>query len=147
MLYLITMFLCSICSKSFNRKDVVQRHLKEVHYGKKRIRHVNTPALQYVNIQPINYQSQQQQHHVTPYTQQYLQYTHLPTLPYREENMEIDGINYHQQPYLEYTNKPQIKYKSQNPTLQPSINYESQYTQPLTLMDRSNPNTQPVSKI
>ena len=59
--------------------------------------------------------------------------------------METDGINYRQQQQhqqsLQYINKPQIKYESQNLTLQPSISYKSQYTQPLTLMDRSNPNT------
>ena len=30
------MFLCEICSKSFNHKWNMQRHVKEVHYGKKR---------------------------------------------------------------------------------------------------------------
>ena len=29
-------FACEICSKSFKRKDNMQRHVKEVHYGKKR---------------------------------------------------------------------------------------------------------------
>ena len=28
-------FTCEICSKSFNRKDNMQRHVKEVHYGMK----------------------------------------------------------------------------------------------------------------
>ena len=30
------MFSCEICSKSFNYKGNMQRHIKEVHYGKKR---------------------------------------------------------------------------------------------------------------
>ena len=30
------MFSCKICSKSFNHKGNMQRHVKEVHYGKKR---------------------------------------------------------------------------------------------------------------
>ena len=33
---MLKMFLCEICSKSFNHKGNMQQHVKEVHYGKKR---------------------------------------------------------------------------------------------------------------
>ena len=33
---MIKNFTCEICSKSFNHKGTMQRHVKEVHYGKKR---------------------------------------------------------------------------------------------------------------
>ena len=33
-------FTCKICSKSFNRKDNMQRHINEVHFGKHRDRDV-----------------------------------------------------------------------------------------------------------
>ena len=34
------LFTCKICSKSFNRKDNMQRHINEVHLGKHRDRDV-----------------------------------------------------------------------------------------------------------
>ena len=36
-------FTCEICSKSFNHKGNIQRHVKEVHYGKKRYDIGDTP--------------------------------------------------------------------------------------------------------
>ena len=36
-------FTCEICSKSFNHKGNMQRHVKEVHYGKKRYDIGDTP--------------------------------------------------------------------------------------------------------
>ena len=60
------MFSCGKCPKSFNYKQNMQRHLKEVHYGKKRSQHVNTPALQHVNTSRIDYQSQQPLQYIQP---------------------------------------------------------------------------------
>ena len=39
-------FTCEICSKSFNYKGTMQRHVKEVHYGKKRYDRGDTPIHQ-----------------------------------------------------------------------------------------------------
>ena len=39
----IKKFTCEICSKSFNHKGTMQRHVKEVHYGMKRhVKHNET---------------------------------------------------------------------------------------------------------